>query len=143
MPVRELTAADHAALLALWRRAGLTTIRPAGRDAPESFARQLACGTQWVFGHEEDGVLLGAVVATHDGRKGWIQRLAVDPAARRRGIATALLRAAEDHLRAEGMTILAALVLDDNAPSLAFFEQAGYGVREQVRYLSKRDSPDV
>ena len=46
-----------------------------------------------------DGKLVGIVVATHDGRKGWINRLAVHPDYRRRGIAKKLIEEAEEYLR--------------------------------------------
>ena len=47
---------------------------------PEAFAREIESGTATVIGAEDaDGTLIGVVVATHDGRKGWINRLATDP----------------------------------------------------------------
>ncbi len=140
--VRRLTAADYDAVIALWLRAGLTSIRPDGRDNREAFARQLAQG-QIVLGLEESGKLIGCVVATHDTRKGWINRLAVDPDYRRQGHGARLLRAAEDALREQDMTVLAALIEDWNDASLALFEKEGYRVDREVIYVSKRDSADA
>jgi ribosomal protein S18 acetylase RimI-like enzyme len=140
MTIRVLSADEYPAVLDLWRRAGLGTIRPEGRDSPAAFARTLETGAGTALGVEEDGALVGVVLATHDGRKGWINRLAVDPAARRRGIGTALLEAAEASLRERGLTVIAALVVEGNDPSLDLFAKAGYSLWRQVLYLSKRDT---
>src|SRR5574341_864908 len=100
--LRRLTADDHTAILALWQRAGLHSIRPEGRDSRSEFEKQLA-GGQIVIGLEEGGKLIGVVIATHDTRKGWINRLAIDPEYQRRGYGEQLAHAAEEALREIGM----------------------------------------
>jgi ribosomal protein S18 acetylase RimI-like enzyme len=128
----------------LWQRTGLHSLKPRGRDGRASLARQLASGVQTILGLEADGQLVGAVVATHDSRKGWINRLAVDPDHRRRGYGSRLIAAAEEVLRAQGMRIIAALVESDNPASVALFRKAGYAeIDPGIHYLSKRDSDDV
>jgi hypothetical protein len=73
------TANDYRRMIALWEAAGLTH-KPRGRDAQEAIERQIAGGTHTFIGAEtEAGELVGTVLATHDGRKGWINRLAVHP----------------------------------------------------------------
>lgn len=137
----ELGPDDHARLLALWERAGLHSVRPHGRDSREAIATQLASGVQTILGLELDGQLVGAVVATHDSRKGWINRLAIDPDFRRQGYGLKLLGAAEETLRAQGMRVIAALVESDNPSSLALFEKAGYTeIDHGIHYLSKREN---
>lgn len=142
--IRTLGLDDYDALLALWQRAGLHSLRPHGRDSREALAAQLASGVQTILGLDLDGQLVGAVVATHDSRKGWINRLTVDPEYRRRGYATRLVAAAEEVLRAQGMRVIAALVESDNPASLALFERAGYvEIDRGMHYLTKRDSADA
>ncbi len=137
-----LTAEDHGAILTLWERAGLPT-RPAGRDSRAQFAAQFANGTQTVLGVRDDEHLIAVVVATHDGRKGWINRLAVHPDFRRRGLGAFLITAAERALREQGMQIIAAIIEDWNQPSLALFEDAGYVLHPDIHYLTKREHHDV
>jgi ribosomal protein S18 acetylase RimI-like enzyme len=139
MTIRRLELADYDALFTLWQRAGLTSLKPNGRDSREAFAQQLASGVQTVLGLENDRQLIGAVVATHDGRKGWINRLVVDPAHRRQGHARRLIAAAEATLKAQGMHVIACLIEGWNETSLALFQGKGY-VPGDVCYLSKRDS---
>ncbi len=136
-------AGDHARLIALWKAAGLET-KPQGRDSLDAFEHQLALGTQRVIGVEnETGELVGAVISTHDGRKGWINRLAVHPDYRRQGMALVLIRAAEAALREQGITIVAALIEPGNDASVALFEKAGYLDWPGMHYVSKRDSDKV
>jgi ribosomal protein S18 acetylase RimI-like enzyme len=140
--LRRLTIDDHAAVLALWQRAGLHSIRPQGRDSRTEFDRQLA-GGQIAIGLEEDGRLIGVVLATNDTRKGWINRLAIDPDYRRQGYGEQLVRAAEEALRAAGMRLIAAFIEEGNAASLTLFEKLGYAVHPNITYVSKRDSNEA
>ncbi len=142
--VRELDLDDYDDLLALWELAGLHSLKPRGRDSVQAMARQIASGVQTILGLETDGKLVGAVVATHDSRKGWINRLAVDPAYRRRGYASRLVAAAERVLRRQGIRVIAALIEGGNEASLALFEECGYvEVDLDMHYLSKRESGEA
>ena len=138
MTLRRLTVDDYDAILVLWQRAGLDTIRPQGRDSREAFADQLARG-QVVLGLEDAGRLVACVVITDDTRKGWINRLAVEPDYRRQGLAARLVAEAEKELRARGIQVFAALIENENATSLSLFQREGYKT-ENIYYVSKRDS---
>ena len=140
--LRRLTIDDHAAILALWQRAGLHSIRPEGRDSRAEFDQQLA-GGQIAIGLEENGRLIGVVLATNDTRKGWINRLAIDPDYRHQGYGEQLVRAAEEALRAAGMKLIAAFIEEGNTASLALFEKLGYAVHPNIYYVSKRDSNEA
>ena len=142
--IRRLGLDDYDELLALWQRAGLHSLRPRGRDSRAALARQLASTVQTILGLEADGQLVGAVVVTHDSRKGWINRLAVDPDHRRQGHGARLIGAAEEALREQGIHVIAALVESDNPTSLALFQKVGYiEIDTGIHYLTKRDSDDT
>ena len=140
--LRRLTADDHAAILTLWERAGLHSIRPEGRDSRSEFAWQLEHG-QIAIGLEEDGRLIGVVLATHDTRKGWINRLAIDPDYRRQGYGEQLVQAAEEALHEAGMHLIAAFIEEGNDASLTLFEKLGYATHQHIHYVSKRDSAEA
>jgi N-acetylglutamate synthase len=138
----DLTSSDYVEILDLWRRAGLP-VRAEGRDAPAAFARQLAHGTQRVVGLRAGSTLLAVVVLTHDGRKGWINRLAVDPGYRHRGLARNLIAEAERWFgETLGLEVWAALIEDENRQSQAVFDRLGYG-RHNLVYVSKRTRPEA
>jgi ribosomal protein S18 acetylase RimI-like enzyme len=140
--LHELNISDYDDILALWQRAGLS-VRLEGRDAKEAFARQMASGAQRVVGLRAGPVLAAVAVLTHDGRKGWINRLAVDPAYRCRGLARQLIAEAERWFTEDlGLEIWAALIERDNLVSQALFDQMGYR-RGDVIYVSKRTRPEA
>ncbi len=140
--LRALGVADYPNIVALWERAGLH-IRPEGRDSPSAFARQMAGGRQHVIGMWVGADLVAVAVLTHDGRKGWVNRLAVDPAYRRRGLAARLVKEAERwFVDDQGLQIWAALIEGWNAPSRALFGRLGYGQADVV-YVSKRIADDA
>jgi N-acetylglutamate synthase len=140
--LHDLGTDEYDELLALWERAGLP-VRPEGRDAPDRFARQMVDGRQRVVGLRADAKLIAAVVLTHDGRKGWINRLVVDPAYRRRGLAGRLVAEAERwFVEDQGLEIWAALIEGANRDSQALFDTLDYH-RHDVVYVSKRTRPEA
>jgi len=136
----DLGESDYERILDLWKRAGLN-IRAEGRDSAAAFARQMRWGVQRVAGLRKGDRLVAVAVLTHDGRKGWSNRLAVDPAYRRRGLARRLIAEAECWFTQElGLEVWAALIEQENAASQALFESMGYG-RHDLVYVSKRTRP--
>ena len=79
-----------------------------------------------------NGAVVGAVMAGFDGVRGWIHHLAVSPEHRRRGIATALVRAAESGLGSLGCPKVNLQVRATNADVVAFYRQLGYHVEDRV-----------
>ena len=142
--VRVLDVDDYEDVLDLWQRAELHSLKPLGRDSREALTRQLQTGVMTLIGLERGDRLVGAVMATHDSRKGWINRLAVDPDHRRRGYGRRLIRAAEDALGSQDIHIIAALIESDNPASLALFRKMGYvDAGRRIHYLSKREDDQV
>lgn len=140
---RALLPSDYDALLRLWRRAGLSH-RPEGRDSRENITAELAQYPENFQGLFIEGRLVASVLATFDGRKGWINRVAVDPDYRGRGYGRQMIAAAERVLREHyGAQIIAALVEPENLPSISLFRAAGYRHWEGLHYFSKRNHPGV
>ncbi len=140
--IREFREEDYDALVALWREAGLPH-RPVGRDSREALMRQCNQDTAVYLVAEAGGAVVGAVLGSHDGRKGWINRLAVLPDYRRRNVGAVLVAEVERRLAARGIEIFACLVEDSNEESEIFFEKTGYKPFRGVSYFTKRKSDDV
>lgn len=140
--IRELRAEDYKALIALWEQAGLP-YKPRGRDSQDEIERQLQKPTAIYLVAETDGLLIGSVLGTHDGRKGWINRLAVHPDYRQQGIARRLVEEVERRLNEMGIEIVCALIEDWNDASMKAFERLGYQRHSNILYFSKRKSSDV
>jgi ribosomal protein S18 acetylase RimI-like enzyme len=140
--IRDMAPEEYPAVMRLWAEARLP-FKPQGRDAPLRVQAELRAGRAIFLVAEVEGRLVGSVIGTHDGRKGWINRLAVAPSHRRRGIARRLVEAAEARLAEEGIEVMAALIESDNTASLAFFTHIGYLHDPQIEYVSRRKSPEV
>lgn len=117
--------------------------KPHGRDMRENIEKELARGCAHFLIAEEKGRPVGTILVTHDGRKGWINRLAVIPAYRNRGIARMLVEKGEKILDDAGIGIIACLIEDYNRESLAVFQKLGYIDFKGMHYLTKRQHPEV
>jgi ribosomal-protein-alanine N-acetyltransferase len=73
-----------------------------------------------------DGVVVGHAVASAAGDDAELQRIAVDPAYRRRGLAGELLAAVEQRAAADGAARLLLEVREDNTAAAAFYESRGF-----------------
>ncbi|MEA3479349.1 MAG: GNAT family N-acetyltransferase [Bacteroidota bacterium] len=142
MTFRICTIDDYNLLINLWDQAGLPC-KPLGRDSRESIAREMRGGNGLFIVAEIDTKPAGAILATHDGRKGWINRLAVLPDYRNKGIGRALVGYAEELLEQRGIGIFACMIEDYNSSSLEVFQKLGYIEFEGMHYLTKRNHPDI
>lgn len=133
MTLRRITAADYDGLYALWLACEGMGLNDQD-DSPEGIARYLRRNPDTCFAAEEDGQLVGCILAGHDGRRGYIYHTAVHPAHQRRGIGAALVRAAMEALKAEGIHKVALLVFRRNEKGNAFWEKQGFTLREDVAY---------
>lgn len=139
--LRRLTIDDYEPLLALWKDAGLR-LRPGGRDSRAAMTREFSMPTCAGFGLFAGNELIGAAMANFDGRRGWINRLAIDAKVRGIGLASRLISACEDFLNLQGALVIAALIDDDNSPSFSAFQKEGFSLIERVRFVAKYDPSD-
>ena len=142
MKIRNFTLEDYQQVIVLWKTCELP-YKPLGRDSKESIEKELEKGIAHFLLAEQNDRIVGSVLATHDGRKGWINRLAVLPEFRKQGLAASLVYEAERRLQAEGIGIIACLIEDDNPTSLEVFECFGYQEFSGMHYLTKRKHPEV
>lgn len=144
MTIREFCPGDYDRVMELWAEGGLP-LKPQGRDSLENIVRQTGlANVRFLVAEEgEGGRVVGTVMATHDGRKGWINRVAVDATLRKRGLGARLIGEAERWLESQGLDILACLIEDDNAVSMAVFEKLGYKKHPEIIYFAKRKYPGV
>jgi ribosomal protein S18 acetylase RimI-like enzyme len=125
--------ADVSAVVSLWERCALT--RPWNDPVADiALARKNANATI-LLGRENDHIVASAMVG-HDGHRGWVYYVAVDPDWRGQGLGRAIMTAAEDWLRQAGIAKLQLLVRRENAKASAFYETIGYD-EAQVAVFAK------
>ncbi len=137
--VRALRKDELEGMRRIWRAAGLP-YRPRGRDSLANLTKQWGRNPSYFLGAFRRGQLIGASIFTEDGRKGWINRLAVAPAERRRGVASLLVDRSHAILKRKGLRLLCALIETDNESSIELFEKLGFGVETGIVYLTRRES---
>lgn len=85
----------------------------------------------------DDQGTIGGFLVAHSGPTGHIITIDVVPAARRSGVGSLLLSAAEDRLRAAGSTAVGLETAVDNLSALSFYKRHSYSViRTWPRYYS-------
>ena len=85
--------------------------------------------------------IVATVMAGFDGVRGWIHHLSVHPEYRHQGIASVLMRSAEQGLEALGCTKVNLQVRSTNAGVIAFYRSIGYDVEDRVS-MGKRIGGD-
>ena len=141
MKIRFAAFDDIEKVLELWVLVGLIT-RSEDRNQPKNITKQIAQDNSWILVAEEEQKIIGAVLVTHDSRKGWISRLATHPERTREGIASKLVEEAEKTLLQQSLEKYCTLIVEDNIPSRKLFEKSGYSHYKGVTYYSKRISQD-
>jgi len=141
--VREVDlATEYDAVIDLWQSSGLPC-KPRGRDSYERLARELGRSDTNLLAMDVDGRLAATLLVTTDGRKGWLNRLAVRPDCRRRGLGRALVAEGERRLAARGILVVACLIEAGNEASFALARAAGFVRHDDIAYLTKRTSTDA
>lgn len=133
MTIRKMRIMDYEGVYALWLSCsgmGLNTID----DSKDGVALFLARNPDTCFVAEENGALVGVVMAGSDGRRGYIYHTAVDSNFRRRGIGTALVKTALAALKELGIVKTALVVFGRNAAGNAFWERLGFNQRSDLVY---------
>jgi len=140
--MRNASQQDFDTILRIWKDAELTH-KPKGRDTKENLISQLALPQICVFIASIQSKDVGTIMVTHDGRKGWLNRLAVMKEFRNKGIAQQLIAHSENWLSSQGLEIYATLIDDPNDPSMDLFEKAGYTKHNDIVYFTKKLHPEV
>jgi ribosomal protein S18 acetylase RimI-like enzyme len=135
MHIRPYQSADEAGVVQLWRRCDLT--RP-WNDPAKDIARKLKVNPElFLVAEADDGAVAGTVMVGYDGHRGWLNYVGVDPAHRRRGVGTALMREAERLLRERGCPKINLQVRSMNTQAVEFYRSLGF-VIDEVTSMGKR-----
>jgi N-acetylglutamate synthase len=124
MIIRAMMPTDLAAASELW--AAAEGVELAEGDSQSDLAKYLARNpgcSQVAF---EQDRLIAAVLAGHDGRRGFLYHLAVHPSARGRGVGKQLASAAVRAIKGEGIQRVLILVAADNPQGVAFWQKCGW-----------------
>lgn len=133
MEIRTMSIRDYESVYRLWASTpgmGLNCLD----DSRRGVEKYLSRNSQTSFVAVEGGSIIGAILCGHDGRRGYIYHMAVEPSERNRGIGNALLNAALAALEDECIHKAALVVFSHNETGNTFWEKRGFTVRNDLIY---------
>jgi putative acetyltransferase len=133
--ILEFTDADYDEVLALWQRSEGVGLSDA--DSRTNIERYLERNPGMSFVARSKSSLMGAVLAGHDGRRGYLHHLAVDASARRQGIGGRLVEASLAALKDAGMQKCHLFIFNKNESGLSFWKSEGWEQRGDICIVSK------
>ena len=121
---RDFSIDDYQAALQLWRR--VEGVEIAEGDDKGSVTQFLARNSGLSRVATEGATIVAVVLCGHDGRRGHIYHLAVDPSYRGRGIGRRLINKCLERLRRTGLERAIILVARDNPRGRDFWRRSGW-----------------
>jgi ribosomal protein S18 acetylase RimI-like enzyme len=128
-------------VLALWQQCEGVGLSDA--DSRDSIQAYLTRNPGMSFVATADSKVVGAILAGHDGRRGYIHHLAVHPSCRRHGLGRKLVDRAISVLRSAGIQKAHIFIFNSNATGIAFWESVGWIPRNDIGVISKTIEPSV
>ena len=130
MNYRVMQITDYDAVVALWRACEGLSLRDA--DSRSGIDNYLRRNPGLSFVAEKEARIVGSIMAGHDGKRGYIQHMAVDQSVRNRGIATKLVERCLAALKKQGIEKSHVHVLKDNQAGRAYWSARGWTRRSEI-----------
>jgi GNAT superfamily N-acetyltransferase len=121
----EIQDEDVTEVIALWERCGL--LRPWNDPQNDiAFCRQKPNSTILVGRIDKHEAILTSVMLGHDGHRGWVYYLSVDPNCQGKGYGASVMNAAEKWMLSQGVWKLQLMVRRGNEGVTQFYDKLGY-----------------
>ncbi|MFM2308115.1 MAG: hypothetical protein RLY87_235 [Chloroflexota bacterium] len=128
--IRRIVESDFDEMLTLWKNAPL---RISPTDTPTGLRRHIALSGRFALALcNAEGAIIGTVLGSDDGRRGWVNHLAVRHDQQHKGYGARLVRALAERLTAAGCEKLNLLVVNNNAHVVPFYESLGFAVDDNL-----------
>ncbi len=139
--IREMDISDYQAVMSLWAETENLSLRDA--DSRENIQAYLERNKGLSFVAIDESILVGSVLVGTDGRRGYLQHLAVSEVCRGQGIGQTLIHEATKALAAIGISKTHLFVLNENQNAQSFYEKLGWFPRDEVRMFSFNSSDNL
>ena len=136
MPVqiRPMTLVDYESVRRLWESCDGVGLSDA--DQPQALKAYLTRNPGMSFVALDNESIVGAVLCGHDGRRGYLNHLAVSANHRARGIGRLLVGHCLEALQFAGITKCHLFIFSDNQTGRTFWRQLGWELREDLSVAS-------
>ncbi len=139
--IREMDISDYQSVMLLWAETENLSLRDA--DSRENIQAYLQRNKGLSFVAINGTTLVGSVLVGTDGRRGYLQHLAVSEVCRGQGIGKKLIHEATEALAAIGISKTHLFVLNENQTAQSFYEKLGWFPRDEVRMFSFNSSDNL
>lgn len=106
-------------------------------DTKESITKFLERNEGLSFVAIKDNKVIGVILGSNDGRRGYIHHLAVDNKFQNKGIGKALVLKCLSKFREIGLYKTHVFVFPDNDNAIKFWNKMGYKLRKDILMMSK------
>ena len=124
---------DYSQVINLWKISGLEVGRS---DTNEGIQQKLERDADLFLIAEEGDIIIGVIMGSYDGRRGWINHLAVMPNYRHTGIGSSLVGKVEGYLKAKGCLKINLFVKPYTSNVQEFYKLLGYN-RADIIFMEK------
>ena len=131
--VRVMTMEDYDSVYRLWKQIKGFGIRSVD-DSCAGIERFLRRNPTTSVVAEEDGKIVGAILCGHDGRRGCLYHVCVDPEYRMRGIGKSMVVFAMEALKKEEINKVSLIAFTKNDIGNAFWNEIGWTKRPDLNY---------
>lgn len=121
---------DYPKLIQLWKSAGCIEVRQT--ETPAMLVNFLKRNSGCNYAAYAENQLVGAVLAGHDGWRGYLYHMAIHPDYRQQGLGTKIVNAAVEAIQRSGITHIHCLVKRDNIIAQQFWEKCGFDARDEL-----------
>lgn len=131
--VRTMELTDYDEVFSLWKRIKGFAMRSIddSRSGVERFLRRNPTSSVVAV---EDGKIVGAILCGHDGRRGCMYHVCVDPQYRLRGIGKEMVVFAMQALQKEDISKISLIAFSQNDIGNAFWNKIGWTKRDDLNY---------
>ncbi|HHC6453885.1 TPA: GNAT family N-acetyltransferase [Vibrio parahaemolyticus] len=136
--IREMDIADYDDVIKLWGQTEGMSLRDA--DSKESINNYLIRNPKLSFVAASADEIVGAVLVGTDGRRGYLQHLAVSSNYRGKNLGRELVSQAINALANVGVPKTHLFVYNENVNAQQFYEKLGWFPRDEVRMYSYNSS---
>lgn len=136
--IRQMDISDYDSVMTLWGQTENLSLKDA--DSRASIAAYLAKNPGLSFVAIDGQDIVGAVLVGTDGRRGYLQHLAVDLHYRGQNIGQRLVQSATEALTQQGIAKTHLFVLSNNLSAQDFYLKLGWQARDEIRMFSFNSS---
>ena len=133
--IEPMTIEHYEEVIALWKN--FENVGLSSADKREKIKAYLARNPDMSFVAKENGVIVGAALCGHDGRRGYLHHLAVADSHQKKGVGQKLAEKCIESLRSVGIEKCHLFVFHRNKEGKAFWEKIGWMPRTDIQVVSR------